>query len=109
MEEFQGVAYLSVSYIETQYTWVTLPTSLVLLTLIFLLVTITKSRRLGVKNWRSSSFATLQGLHTGIHSDLGGLKSLGLMEEKVDDMLVILDAKVSMRQSGNRWRLVKMD
>lgn len=109
LNQFQGVAYLPISYVETNYIWLALPAALVSLTLVFLLVTISKTRHLGAKNWKSSNFTTLQGLHPTAHSHLGGLESLSAMEEKVDEMMVRLDKNMDSRKKGMEWRLVMVN
>jgi len=100
--EVQGTAYLPVSFVEAQYVWLTLPVTVVLLTLVFLVATIVKSRRLGT--WKSSNLTTLQGLHPSISQNLGGLESLSVMDEKVEKVVVRL---VYERGNGVGWRLVK--
>lgn len=93
------------TYVETNYVWFTLPIGLVLLTLIFLVATINRSHSLGAKNWKSSNFSTLQGLHPDVQDRLGGLEALSVMEGKADEVMVRLDSKVN----GEKvvvWRLV---
>lgn len=109
INEIQGTAFSLISFVEADYIWFTLPLALNLLTLIFLLATMTKSHRLGAKNWKSSNYSTLQGLHPDVIRD-GGLGCPSVMEGNAEKLVVkLLDAKTDGRTSGNGWTLVEMN
>lgn len=77
------------------------------LTLVFLLATITKSKRLGSRVWKSSNMATLQGLHMDLHQSLGGLTSISEMDEKGNSVKVRFNMEHEKAEHGAEYRLVE--
>lgn len=75
--------------------------------MIFLLATILQSQRLGSRVWKSSNLATLQGLHSELHTHLGGLSSIAEMEKKVKKMEVRFEMKGGKAEHGVEYRLVE--
>lgn len=102
--DFQGTAYTPAPYVNTEYEWLILPIGLVSLTFVFLLATILKSQRLGSRIWKSSNFATLQGLSSELHDELGSLSSISEMEKRVKNIKVVFGG----RSGGDvEYRLVE--
>lgn len=66
-----------------------------------------KSKRLGSRVWKSFNLATLQGLHSGLHTSLGGFSSVSEMEEKVKDVRVKLDMEGGKAEKGMVYRLLE--
>jgi len=104
---FEGVVLESVVFVEANYLWLLFPLGLVGLTLIFLLATISKSKRLGSRIWKSSNLATLQRLHIDLHTRLGGLSSISEMEEKAENLKVRFDMKSGVAEQGVEYRLIE--
>jgi hypothetical protein len=69
----------------------------VLLALVFLLATMVKNRRLGVRAWKSSSLPVLRGLDPEARDVLGAVMSVGKMSRKAGDV------KAVMRKSEDGW------
>jgi len=99
--QFQGTAFSPQTFVGTDYTWFIFPITLVSLTLVFLLATISQSQRLGSRVWKSSTIATLQGLHMDLHKNLGGLSSVSEMDEKAKSV------RARFGMGGGEYRLVE--
>lgn len=104
---YPGIAFAPVIFVETEYRWLILPVALVTFTLIFLLATMWKSRRLGTRVWKSSNIAVLQGLDADLCSQLGGLGSVSEMEERAEEVKVRFDVSGEKAGQGFEYRLVQ--
>ena len=71
--EYQtGTAYTTEVYFHVSWAWLTVPILSVAVTLIFLLLTIQRTRQSSIPAWRSSPLAMLQALDPSIRVNLGG-------------------------------------
>ena len=84
---------------EVNWLWFILPGSLVVLSFLFLTATMAKSKRAGIRPWKTSALATLQGLSCGLHADLGPLDEQDSMEKAAENRFVML------RRQETGWRL----
>lgn len=100
-----GKSYSLRPYVSVRWAWLTLPALLVLLSLVVLLSTIIQTRQRKVKIWKTSAVATLRGLGTGLHGELGGLGGTSAMEEEAEGRRVRLVRREG-EEGGEGWRLV---
>lgn len=106
---FEGTAFAPIAFVEINYLWLILPITLIVLTLVFLLATISKSQHLGNRVWKSSNLATLQGLNGELHTKLGGLSSISEMEEKTKEVEMKFNLDLRFGKTGHNveYRLVE--
>ncbi|KAI4089333.1 MAG: hypothetical protein LQ344_005465 [Seirophora lacunosa] len=90
-------------YIDIEWVWMVVPIATVILSLIFLLVTIRLSRRSKIPAWKSSLLAVLLGLSPQTRSDFGGIRRPKEMEATAKDKNVRLEA------NAGQWQVVKAD
>ncbi|KAL8666618.1 MAG: hypothetical protein Q9168_007445 [Polycauliona sp. 1 TL-2023] len=90
-------------YIEIEWTWMIVPIITVILSLVFLLLTIYSSRQSRIPAWKSSLLAVLFGLGSDTRSGLGVLGPPKEMEAKAKDKNVRLES------AGGQWQIVKAD
>ena len=79
------------------------PIATVLLTLVFLLLTIFRSQRSGIPTLKSSLLATLLSLDAETRMELGVVRSPGSMKEQAQRY------NVRLKRDGNEWQIVKGD
>lgn len=80
------------------------PIAAVLLSLIFLLLTIHLSRQHGIPAWKASTLAVLLSLGIELRRDLGGIGQVLDMEEEAKSRSVRLEAS-----DHEQWHIVKAD
>lgn len=102
ISQITGTANSAKTYVQAQYLWLTLPIGLVFLTLIFLIATISKSRKAKIEIWKSSSLAVLQGLDPELHTQLGALHTM----DEVEEISEGLEVRIEMGAAGG-WSLVR--
>ncbi|KAL8915657.1 MAG: hypothetical protein Q9172_006787 [Xanthocarpia lactea] len=90
-------------YIQIEWTWMIVPIATIILSLIFLLITIHLSWQRRIPAWKSSLLAVLLGLNSETRSELGGIGQLKEMEEMAEKK------GVRLQGSGGRWQIVKAD
>ena len=90
-----------VNYVEVKWPWLILPTTIMLLSLLLLVATMKQSSQMNVKPWKTSTLATLQGLSTELHDELGPLGVEVTMEERAGPLFVHLT------KEDDGWRLVE--
>jgi hypothetical protein len=96
----QGVELAIETYVLAVWAWLVLPICVVLLTLVFLLVTIWKNTQQRSKTWKSSSLATMIALSSEAQVQLGSLTSMSTIEERAKEM------KARMVEESGKWKLV---
>ncbi|KAA8568008.1 hypothetical protein EYC84_008433 [Monilinia fructicola] len=99
-----GTAWRDQTFVRVQWAWITAPMTLVLLSVIFVTITIVQSSMQTNKNgfqiWKSSSLSTLIALSDKLHKDVGGLHSLSETERSLNGKKASL-----ARGSDGKWRL----
>ena len=80
-----------------------IPIATVLLTIVFLLLTIFRSRRSEIPTLKSSLLATLLSLDAETRRELGVVRSLASMKEQARGY------NVRLKRDGNEWQIVKGD
>lgn len=90
-------------YILIEWAWMSVPIATVILSLIFLLITIHQSRQRNIPAWKSSLLAVLLGLSSETRSDLGGIIRPKEMKEMAKKKNVRLES------NGGQWQIVKAD
>ena len=98
---WSGTAYASVPYFDIQWSWLVVPILAIILTLRFLLVTISQSQRHHIPAWKSSHIAAMQSLSTEAREPVGGLGVTTSRSSGTDDIVVRLV------QGSGKWQLVK--
>jgi hypothetical protein len=89
------------SYVSVSWPWLTVPILLVVLTSIFLLITIMQNSAGGFEVWRGAGLATLQALGDEAREGMGkGLGMLSALEKSAEKVKVRLT-----REGGERWVL----
>lgn len=95
-EYAQGTAYGLQTCIKVKWTWLALPSALILLTIAFLLTTILETRSRNM-TWKSSVLALLfHGLDTISRQQYGEMMDLGAMENAAEQV----QAKLAVSESG---------
>lgn len=97
-----GTAWRVQTFVRVQWGWIAAPVTLVLLSLIFVAITIAQS---GVQAnryeiWKSSSLSTLLALSEELHLRVGGLRS----SSENESTLKLARAELE-RNSDGEWRL----
>ena len=90
-------------YFKFQWPWMIAPIAAVILSLLFLLLTIELSRRSKVPVWKSSLLALLLSLSSGLRRDIGGAKGPLDMHERAQGRNVRLEAK------DGQWQIAYAD
>jgi len=85
------------TYVSAQYKYLVLPIGLIILTLVFLITTIVRSRMIEV--WKSSNLAVLSGLDKETREALGNFTSVASLKERA------MDIKVVLRKDENGWKI----
>ena len=80
-------------YFKFQWPWMIVPIAAVILSLVFLLLTIELCRRSTIPAWKSSLLALLLSLSSGLRRDTGGAKGPLDMHERAQGRNVRLEAK----------------
>ncbi|CBY00377.1 hypothetical protein IAQ61_011308 [Plenodomus lingam] len=99
-----GKAYNKENYVSVRWEWLTLPIGLLLVSLVFLAATVTKSAlerdRVGV--WKTSAYATLlYGLPDEMQQKITRSSSTGTPRAKAKELKVKLQPNQGWRVSGN--------
>ncbi|KAL8880445.1 MAG: hypothetical protein Q9198_002147 [Flavoplaca austrocitrina] len=102
-DTFTGTPTSFEVYIQIEWAWMSVPIATVILSLIFLLITIHQSRQRRIPGWQSSLLAVLVGLSPETRSDLGGIIRPKEMEEMAKKKNVRLES------NGAQWQIVKAD
>lgn len=89
-----------------QWAWLSLPLSLIALSLVLLAATVLKGNRRRTRVWKSSSLAVLQGLNVETRRRLGALDHVDVMDELAGKMRVTLDEGGTDGDEG--WRLAEV-
>ena len=90
-------------YIQIEWAWMSVPIATVILSLVFLLITIHQSRQRKIPAWKSSLLAFLLGLSSETRSELGGIirpKEMEGMAKKKN---------IRLESNGSQWQIVKAD
>ncbi|KAL9042566.1 MAG: hypothetical protein Q9214_003738 [Letrouitia sp. 1 TL-2023] len=87
-------------YIQIQWAWMIVPFTTVILTSVFLLLTIYVSRQNKIPAWKSSLLAALLSLNTDLRRDLGSVRQPASMEKQAGVEPVRLEAKNEQWQIG---------
>jgi hypothetical protein len=96
-----GTLYTPYTYVSVSWPWLTVPILLVLLTSIFLLVTIRQSSAGGFDPWRGAGLASLQALGDEGREAMGkGLGVVSVLEKNAEEVEVRL-----RREEGGQWVL----
>ncbi|KAL8833563.1 MAG: hypothetical protein Q9176_007921 [Flavoplaca citrina] len=103
LDNFPGTSTSFEVYIQIEWAWMIVPITTVILSLIFLLITIHQSRQRKIPAWKSSLLAVLLGLSSETRSDLGGIIRTKEMEEMAKKKNVRLES------NGGQWQIVKAD
>jgi len=89
------------TYVSVSWPWLTVPILLVLLTSIFLLITIKQNSAGGFEVWRGAGLASLQALGDEAREGMGkGLGMVSALEKSAEEVKVRLK-----REDGERWVL----
>ena len=102
-DNFRGTSTSSEFYIHIVWAWMSVPIATVILSLIFLLITIHQSWQRRIPAWKSSLLAVLLGLSSETRSELGGIIRPKEMEEMAKKRNVRLES------NGGQWQIVKAD
>ena len=95
-----GTAWTSMTYLHVRWVWLTLPICLVLLTFVFLLITIGTSRHLNMAQWKSS---TLPLLFNSL--PYSGREDLGTQTHPAEMETMAKQLEVQLRRANLGWRL----
>ncbi|EER29434.1 hypothetical protein CPC735_071160 [Coccidioides posadasii C735 delta SOWgp] len=89
-------------FVSVQWEWLTLPLALIGLSLIVLVSTIVKARRLGAKVWKSSSLAILLGFNVDTRKRMPDLDHKDILDNSTKGVVV------SLEDSGDHtWSIVR--
>ncbi|KAL8980961.1 MAG: hypothetical protein Q9205_004112 [Flavoplaca limonia] len=102
-DNFPGTSTSFEVYIQIEWAWMIVPITTVILSLIFLLITIHQSRQRKIPAWKSSLLAVLLSLSSETRSDLGGIIRTKEMEEMAKKKYVRLES------NGGQWQIMKAD
>ena len=103
IETLPGIASANKVYIQIVWPWMLLPIASIILSLVFLVLTMSLTKRRKIPVLKSSLLATLLGLDTDTRRDLGGITSAAAMEKHAGRQNVRLES------DGNEWHIVKED
>ena len=102
-ENEPGTASSFEVYLKFQWPWMIVPIAAVILSLVFILLTIEISRRSKVPAWKSSLLALLLSLSSGLRRDIGGAKGPLDMKARAQGRNVRLEAK------DGQWQIAYAD
>ncbi|KAL9580095.1 MAG: hypothetical protein Q9212_004696 [Teloschistes hypoglaucus] len=88
-------------YIQIEWGWMAVPIAAVILSLVFLLLTISMSRRNRIPAWKSSPLALMYGVEAELRKELGRLGRPLDMEAEARGTEIRLEAE------GGRWQIAK--
>lgn len=103
IETHPGIASTIEVYIQIVWPWMIVPVASIFLSLIFLVLTMSLSKRRKIPVLKSSLLAALLGLDTDTRRDLGGITSAAAMEKHAGQRNVRLES------DGTEWHIVKED
>ncbi len=103
IETHPGIASTNEVYIQIAWPWMILPIASICLSLIFLVLTMSLTKRRMIPVLKSSLLAALLGLDTDTKRDLGGITSAAAMEKDAGQQNVRLES------DGIEWHIVKED
>lgn len=102
-DNFEGTSTSFEVYIQIEWAWIIVPIATILLSLVFLLLTIRSSRQQRIPAWKSSLLAVLLGLNSETRNEMGATRGTKEMEAMAERRNVRLEG------SGGRWQIVKAD
>lgn len=103
IETHPGIATTNEVYIQIVWPWMILPIASVSLSLIFLMLTMSLTKRRKIPVLKSSLLAALLGLDTDSRKALGSITSAAAMEQHAGQQNVRLES------DGAKWHIVKGD
>ena len=101
VDTLPGTASFSEVYIQIQWPWMIVPIASVLLSFLFLVLTMALTKRRRIPVLKSSLLAVLVSLDTDARKGLGGINSPAAMEKRVGERNVRLES------DGSEWHIVK--
>jgi len=90
-KELNGTLYNSITYVTVYWLWLALPIILVLVTCLFLLLTIYQNKGRGYEVWKSSAIVPLQVLGKDAREELRQYRKVSEFEQQAEQMQVFLE------------------
>ncbi len=103
IETHPGIASTNEIYIQIVWPWMILPIASIILSWVFLVLTMSITKRRKIPVLKSSLLAALLGLDTDTKRDLGGITSVAAMEKHAGQQNVRLES------DGTEWHILKED
>lgn len=99
-----GTSFATATQIKVQWAWIIVPSLLLILTTLFLGITIVKTRQNGLKAWKQSPLALVcAGVNESTQQQIRAAGDPTMMEEMADHIQVHLQKEAEI--TNGRWRL----